>query len=833
MPRPASSLHPLALAVLMACAAMPLHAAESSVPNPDVTAARSFSIPAGDLGQVLNSFSEQAGLALAFDPALTRGKRSTGLQGTYSTDEAIARLLGGSGLRARALSANRYRIEAAPEAIEGSMELQATNISGASQFETATGPVTGYVATRGLSATKTDTALIETPQSISVVTKDQMKAQGAENLSQMLRYSAAVVPETRGSTASRLDMLSIRGFSPELYLDGLRMPGNRDAAPQKDAFDLERVEVLRGPASVLYGQASPSGVVNMVSKLPTDTPFHEIGLTYGTFNKKRTTFDFGGPVDDQGVYSYRLSGLYDDADGQIEHTETRRQSIASAFTWRPDDATSLTLLANYQSDPKGASYGSMPAYGSVVNSPTGRHIDFDFYDGEKDFEKSDREYHAVGYMFEHHLNNVWTFRQNARYMRSEGLYRSIYNGWGTLETDYRTSRRATIATDVNLDSYTLDNQMQASFDTGPLQHTLLLGADYQNTSTDTKAGYGTGPTLDIFDPVYGSPVEVPAYTESGTQRDQQKGLYLQEQLKWDKWVLLMGGRYDWAESSNSSSNLTSRVKTRSSADSEAFTGRMGLVYLFDNGLAPYVSYSESFEPQSGTGLDGSLFDPTEGTQYELGVKYQPPGSNSFITAAIFDLRRSNVLTQDPEGNMCNGSVCQVQTGEVQSRGFELEGKASLNDNLDITAAYAYLDNRVTKSNNAVNVTSGIIDDAPGREVAVKGTTAPAIPRHTASAWADYTFHDGQLKGAGVGGGARYVGASWGDEANTLKVPGYTLFDAVVHYDIPNISNTMDNLRLALNVTNLTNKEYVASCYTYSWCWYGSQRTVQASATYRW
>ncbi|NAT18316.1 TonB-dependent siderophore receptor, partial [Pseudomonas syringae pv. actinidifoliorum] len=249
MPRPASSLHPLALAVLMACAAMPSHAAQPSSPNADVSAARSFSIPAGDLSQVLNTFSEQAGLALAFDPALTRGKRSPGLQGQYGTDEAIARLLSGSGLRATALSANRYRIETAPEAVEGSLELQATTISGASRLETATGPVTGYVATRGLSATKTDTALIETPQSISVVTKDQMKSQGAENLSQMLRYSAAVVPETRGSTASRLDMLSIRGFSPALYLDGLRMPDNRDAAPQKDVFDLERVEVLRGPAS--------------------------------------------------------------------------------------------------------------------------------------------------------------------------------------------------------------------------------------------------------------------------------------------------------------------------------------------------------------------------------------------------------------------------------------------------------------------------------------------------------------------------------------------------------------------------------------------------------
>ncbi|WP_122317231.1 TonB-dependent siderophore receptor [Pseudomonas cichorii] len=834
MSRPASSLHPLALATLMACAAVPLQAAESSATDQQTSAVSRFSIPAGDLSEALNNLAEQAQLVLAFDPALTRGKRSNGLEGQFGTHEAINRLLSGTGLQALAISANRYRIEPAPEAAEGTMELQATSIIGASQIESASGPVSGYVATRSRTGTKTDTALIETPQSISVVTRDQMKAQGAASLNQILRYSAAVVPETRGSTASRLDQMSIRGFSPATYLDGLRMPGNRDASPQKDAFDLERVEILRGPSSVLYGQASPSGVVNMVSKLPTETPFHEIGLTYGNFNKKRTTFDFGGPLDDQGVYSYRLSGLYDDADGQIEHTETRRQSIATAFTWRPNDDTSLTLLANYQSDPKGASYGSIPAYGSLLNSPTGRDIDVDFYDGEKSFEKSDREYHAVGYLFEHHLNDVWTLRQNARYLRSEGIYQSIYNGTDALQPDYRTMGRYTIGSDVNMDSYTVDNQLQARFDTGPLQHTLLFGADYQNTSTDTKSGNGNGPSLDLFDPVYGSPIAPIIYSADATARSQQKGLYLQEQLKWDKWVLLMGGRYDWADSTNTSRRIATGVKTKSSVQSEAFTGRLGLVYLFDNGVAPYISYSESFEPQSGTGLGNKPFEPTEGKQYELGIKYQPPGSNSFISAAIFDLRRSNVLTPDPvASNICNGARCQVQTGEVQSRGFELEGKASLSDNLDITAAYAYLDNQISKSNSTVRVQPGIVGQANGPALSAEGTTPPAIPRHTASAWIDYTFREGQLKGFGVGGGARYIGSTWGDEANTLKVPGYTLFDAAAHYDIANINSPMDNLRLALNISNLANKEYVASCYYYSWCWYGAQRTVQASATYRW
>lgn len=836
MLRSVSRPHPLAFAVFLALAIAPsVHAAEPLVANATV---RTFSIPAGDLGQALNALAEQASLSLAFDSALTRGKQSNGVQGALSADHALSGVLAGSGLQAMPLAAGRYRIEAAPQSVEGTLELQATNIDGDGYLQQSpTGPVTGFVATRSLAGTKTDTALIETPQSISVVTKDQMRAQGAQSLTQILRYSAAVIPEPRGSTASRLDQMTIRGFSPATYLDGLRMPGSRDALPQKDAFDLERVDILRGPSSVLYGQASPSGVVNMVSKRPTETPFHEIGVSYGNFNKKRTTFDLSGPVDDEGVYGYRVAGLYDDGDGQLEHTETRRQSLSTAFTWRPSIDTSLTLLAHYQRDPKAASYGAISAYGSVLDNPNGRDIDVDFYDGEKDFEKSDREYHSIGYLFEHHLNDTWTLRQNARYLRSDGLYRSIYNT-STLGADYRTLKRAAIATDVNLDSYTLDNQAQAKFGTGPLQHTVLMGADYQNTSTDTKAGYSTSsnpaPPIDLFDPVYGAAVTTPAYSTDATQRSQQKGLYLQEQVKWDQWVLLLGGRYDWADSTNSSLNLNTGRKTKSKTDAEAFTGRVGLVYLFDNGLAPYVSYSESFEPQSGTGWGGSVFEPTEGKQYEVGIKYQPPGSDSFITASVYDLRRSNVPTLDPDDtHLCNGSRCQIQSGEVQSRGFELEGKASLNDNLDITAAYAYLDNRISKSNNTVTRASGVDGVPGGTPVPAEGTTTYATPRHSASAWVDYNVHDGVLKGAGVGGGARYVGSSWGDDANTLKVPGYTLFDAAVHYDIKGVASVSDSLRLALNVSNLANKKYVSSCYGYTWCWYGSQRTVQASATYRW
>lgn len=830
MSRLARPLHPLALSMAIAFAAVPLLIVPSAFAEESRSALRRFQIPAGELSQALNSLAEQAGLVLAFDASLARGKRSNGLSGQYDTEVALNHVLAGSGLQALKISADRYRLEAIPDN-GGAMELQATTISAADRADSPTGPVAGYVATRSLSGTKTDTAVIETPQSISIVTKDQMRAQNAESLNQILRYSAAVVPETRGATASRLDQLTIRGFAPSTYLDGLRVPSRRDALPQKDAFDLERVEVLRGPASVLYGQGTPSGVINMVTKRPLDTPFHEVGVEYGTFNKKRTTFDLSGPIDDQGVYAYRVAGLFDEADGQVEHTETRRQSLSSAFTWRPDEATSLTLLGHFQKDPQGASYGSVPAWGSVLHSPTGRKIDVDFYDGEKNFEKSDREYYSLGYAFEHHVDDVWTVRQNARYLRAEGVYRSLYNSY--LRADYRTSKRSTIATDVDMDAYNLDNQLQAKFDTGPLQHTLLMGLDYQNTSTDTKAGYGSGPDLDIFDPVYGAPVATPAFTTDATSRSEQTGVYLQEQMKWDQWVLLLGGRYDWASTDSTTKTLSSGAKSKSSLDSKAFTGRVGLVYLFENGLAPYASYAESFNPQSGTGYGGSVFKPTEGKQYEIGIKYQPPGSNSFITAAIFDLRQSNVPTIDPDPtHLCGNGRCNIQDGEQQSRGFELEGKASLNDNLDITAAYAYLDNRASKSNSTAQY-APVSDVGVGPAIPVKGTTTYGLPRHTASAWADYTFHDGQLKGFGAGAGARYVGSSWGDTANTLKVPGYTLFDAAVHYDIANIANPKDNLRLALNATNLANKEYVASCLSYSWCWYGSQRTVQASATYRW
>lgn len=830
MSRLARPLHPLALSVAIAFAAVPLLIVPSAFAEESRSALRRFQIPAGELSQALNSLAEQAGLVLAFDASLARGKRSNGLSGQYDTEVALNHVLAGSGLQALKISADRNRLEAIPDN-GGAMELQATTISAADRADSPTGPVAGYVATRSLSGTKTDTAVIETPQSISIVTKDQMRAQNAESLNQILRYSAAVVPETRGATASRLDQLTIRGFAPSTYLDGLRVPSSRDALPQKDAFDLERVEVLRGPASVLYGQGTPSGVINMVTKRPLDTPFHEVGVEYGTFNKKRTTFDLSGPIDDQGVYAYRVAGLFDEADGQVEHTETRRQSLSSAFTWRPDEATSLTLLGHFQKDPQGASYGSVPAWGSVLHSPTGRKIDVDFYDGEKNFEKSDREYYSLGYAFEHHVDDVWTVRQNARYLRAEGVYRSLYNSY--LRADYRTSKRSTIATDVDMDAYNLDNQLQAKFDTGPLQHTLLMGLDYQNTSTDTKAGYGSGPDLDIFDPVYGAPVATPAFTTDATSRSEQTGVYLQEQMKWDQWVLLLGGRYDWASTDSTTKTLSSGAKSKSSLDSKAFTGRVGLVYLFENGLAPYASYAESFNPQSGTGYGGSVFKPTEGKQYEIGIKYQPPGSNSFITAAIFDLRQSNVPTIDPDPtHLCGNGRCNIQDGEQQSRGFELEGKASLNDNLDITAAYAYLDNRASKSNSTAQY-APVSDVGVGPAIPVKGTTTYGLPRHTASAWADYTFHDGQLKGFGAGAGARYVGSSWGDTANTLKVPGYTLFDAAVHYDIANIANPKDNLRLALNATNLANKEYVASCLSYSWCWYGSQRTVQASATYRW
>lgn len=679
------------------------------------------------------------------------------------------------------------------------VQLPAVSVTG--ERETATSPVEGYVANRAAAGTKTDTPILETPQSISVIPRDQMTDLAVQGLNEALRYTSGVAPETRGAVATRYDQLTIRGFDADYYWNGLKLQPLYYTMPQIDPFLLERVEVLKGPSSVLYGQAPAGGIINQISKRPLATPQGEAGIEFGTQAHLRGMLDATGPLDAEGKYLYRFTATGLTEDGQIDRTENERVAVAPSFTWRPDADTTLTLLGFYQHDPRGASYGAIPAQGTVLPNPLGR-IPVDFYDGDPNFETFDRRQTALGYEFQRQLGSGWVARLNGRWMRVRTEYDSVYgNGLGP---DNRTLARGLATSREALSTLNLDNQLEGRFTTGPLGHTLLAGFDYQRMDGYYAAGFGVGPSLDVFAPVYRLPITAPPRFRTDV-RGNQYGTYVQDQLRLGGFVLTLAGRGDWVDS---------RTKTafgESESFDRAFTGRAGLTYVFDNGLAPYISYAESFTPQTGTDFAGNPFDPEEGRLYEVGVKYQPTWFSGLFTAALFDLTRSNLLTADP---LHPG--LSVQSGEARSRGLELEARVNITDHVGAVASYTYLDAEYTKDNGGL-----------------EGKRLAAVPRHQASLWATYELPEtSALKGLSVGAGVRYKGST-DNTTNTFKVPAVTLFDASLSYELEALSPALKGAELAVVGKNLFDKEYVASCYWGDWCAYGYQRTVVGSLRYRW
>jgi len=794
--------------------------ADSLVPQQMAQAtAVNFDIQAQPLNSALTLFGRQAGFQISFDPDLVKGLSSQKVSGAQLPDQALAHLLAGTGLGYRYTDTATILIEKLPQGASAPVPLAPLTVEGIA--ETGTGPVDGYVAKRSAAGTKTDTPIVETPQTINVVTRDQIDAQAAQSVPKALRYTPGVVSEPRG-IQSYADTLYSRGFAIDEYWDGQRLLVGNFAQPQIEEYNLERIEVLKGPGSVLYGQASPGGVANLVSKRPTEEPYHEVQLAGGNYGHIEGGFDFGGPLDAEGKFLYRLTGLGRDTGTQVHHTEEERFSLSPAFTWQPNDRTSLTVLTNLQYDPEGGYSGFLPADGTVRDNVQGKRFSQSFFDGATDFNTFDRKQGSIGYFLEHAFNDDWTVRQNLRYVHTNVYYENAFAFGYTdaAETDLllfgRRSRE-------RLDAITTDNQVEGKFETGPLRHTLLLGVDYQRSMWLQHIGGDFVGALNVADPDNGFSVDTPPYDTFTYQTQDQLGVYAQDQLAWENWRLMLSGRQDWAFS-----NVHDRLaEQRSHQNDHHFTGRAGLLYLFDFGLAPYVSYATSFQPAIGTDRNGAAFKPTTGEQEEVGVKFQPQNVKSFITVSAYNLTQQNVLTTDPAD-----TAFSTQTGEIRSRGVEVEGKANLADGLNVIAAYAYMDNKVTKASD---------------EDGSKGKTPVFMPKNTASLWADYSFgardDDGQwkpgiwagswLSGFGIGGGVRFVDYTWGDAANTFKVPSYTLFDAAVGYDFAALSPKLAGARLSLNVTNVGDKRYVSGCVNALFCTYGEGRKILATLRYQW
>ncbi|HSH73104.1 MAG TPA: TonB-dependent siderophore receptor [Methylophilaceae bacterium] len=702
--------------------------------------------------------------------------------------------------------------EAESKAAKAADTLPEVKVKAAKEAETALSSVRGYIAKRAISATKTDTPIIEVPQSISVITADQMEDQKAESLQAALRYSAGVVADQYGDD-SRGDSFAIRGLDATTYLNGLRERNTYyTETTRPDPYMLERIEILRGPSSMLYGNGGVGGIVNLVSKLPQAEAKREIGVSLGNYNRKQINADLTGPVADSDTLFYRVVMLGRDSDSAVDYAKSQRTLFAPSLTWRPNDKTSVTVLAQYQLDDGKSTPQFFPFSSVLGGNPNGK-VSYSTFLSDPHFDRYRTESNAVGWKVEHAFNDTWTVRQNFRYTSSRNEYRSLYvnsffgagNPFAASDpVNQRVLNRYLDGLSTDSQIMRLDNNAQAKFDLGNTQHTLLMGVDYSRFRQDKNGFFGgpgspgyTGNPIDIYNPVY-APLDFTGVTSYGQQvaRQYQTGVYIQDQIKIDKrWIATLGLRRD--EAKNDLEGAPAEIDKKT-------TGRYGLSYLLDNGWAPYVSYAESFLPVQGTTFSGALFKPQEGKQWEMGLKYMPAGSRSRFTASIYDLRDENRLTPDL---LHAGS--SVQQGRIRTIGVELEAAHSFANRLDVIAAYSHTDAKYDKSNT----------------LGEKGNQVEAIPRNLASAWAIKRFAIGDTDGFRAGLGVRYIGDSY-DSTNELKAPDATLFDAMLGFD-------QGSWRYSLNASNLADKEYVSTCISRGDCWLGSRRVAIASATYSW
>jgi iron complex outermembrane receptor protein len=684
--------------------------------------------------------------------------------------------------------------------------------------------VTGHQAPDIASAgTKSALPLAETAQSITVVTGDEIQELGLQNLNQALRFVAGVTPETRGASAEVYDQFKLRGFDAPVFLDGLKQFGSTTgyAVPQVDVSRLDRFEVLKGPASTLYGQSGPGGLIAQSSKLPVDLPLYgAVAGTYGEYDLYRLDADIGGQAGSDVLW--RVYGSANGADTQQRFARRERQTLSGAVTIGNGSRTTFTLLGSYSHDPHNGAYGVFPALGTLIDNPNGRLSTR--FDGGEAGNRFQREQAAGTYIFRHDFGGGWSFRASGRYQNVTSQLGLVYVSGAPVTGSTRVYNRASYATDEELDNWTYDNQLAGTVRTGPVTHRLLFGVDRQVAHSTEDGQFGGATPLDVYNPVYGTmtvprtPAQVPggfgAFTLDARLR--QQGVYAQDQIEWDALRVTLAGRQDWARGEQNGGTAK---------NDEKFTWRASALYTLPFGLAPYVSYSTSFEQQAATVRRADdtlgLADPSLGKQIEAGAKFSVPGTPILLSGAWFRIDQTNVVTSTPDFSISR------QTGEVRSTGVEFEGSAPLGYGFTARAAY---------SRQRVRVTADPQD--PSRV----GRGLETVGRGGASLIVDWAPERGTFHGLTVGGAVRHVDEVYAGvytppgnpaAAAPLNSPSYTVYDAWARLDLERVNPALRGLTASVNASNLFDRTYITSCFAnYAWCWYGSRRVVQGTIGYR-
>ncbi|MFT8645208.1 MAG: TonB-dependent siderophore receptor [Gluconacetobacter sp.] len=814
-----------------------LHAAPAAAAPLSSVAMSAFQIGPQPLSNALIAFGMQSGWQLSVPNDLVAKVRSPGVSGTVSPETALTALLAGTGLTWQITGPRSATVRKASSTIT----LGPVRVGGTLARQDPTGPGVGYVAETTMAGTKTNTPITEIPNSIYVITKQQMVDQQPQNITDALRYTPGIYAEaygggSTGAAGSLNGQIFQRGFKAWQFVDGLM---THSASAGETTF-LERIEAVNGPASVMYGQITPGGMIGMSLKKPTDTPLHQVSIGFGNWGRYEATVDLSDKITKNGNLRYRVAAIGVTQGTQVNYVDYHRVGVLPSITWDIDPKTSLTLMGMYMYTPGDGSNGTgLPVIGTRFTDDMPR-IPRSTFIGEPNWNQSGEKDAMFEYQFKHQFKKYINFSQTFRW---EDTNFDKLNAYYDSNVSPGVISVSPWQNQITANQEALDTRFYGIINTGPIQHTWVVGNDFRYYSYKDTTTFDDRPepTLNVYNPQYqyepcysmtSDRCNVFSYSPNSSYF--QEGVYFQDQIKWKNISVILGGRQDWAHqetsttsSNNSNGTTESYAATKKGQSDKEFTWRGGVVYNTKFGLHPYFSYSTSFIPQTGqTNYLGQPFSPLTGKQLEAGLKYKVPNRDILFTASAFDIVENHYLIDD----MVHTNFSK-DAGTVKSRGFEVSANANITKSLKVVASYTFEDVRFGKSTNTDQIYYPFTDSY-GAYVSEKGKFVPYIPRNMFNVFADYTFRNSPLSGFGVNGGVRYVGFTYSDNVESYKVPSYFLFDIGAHYDFGSVTPTLRGLKAQLAISNLTNKYYASGCNT-NLCYLGQGRRVYGNLTYSW
>jgi iron complex outermembrane receptor protein len=756
----------------------------------------------GSRHALTGSIADASGALIPF--ALVKASCGPISQETHSDEKGVYRLSLAPGEYELTVTADGYRpatetlqVRESPGQVAPAVTLAIAETNSSVTVNAEGGMTTSFAPT----SSKIDTPILEQPFAIDTVTRDQMIQRNPQSVVDVISYTAgAQTMSVNGPAVAAVDSFNLRGNAADEYLDGMRIPQSFNAVQsgpgslQLDPNDMERVDLLLGPSSTLYGQSNLGGIVDAVSKQPTATPYHSLQLQAGSSDRYQGAGDFSGPLNRSGLLQYRVNGLIRRASTFVYGIQDNRLTVNPTITWHPSVNTAVTLYAKYLRNTSDSITAYIPAAGSVMPASFG-YLPTSINLSDPTYDRYKKNQFFTGYSVDHRSAGLWTVKHQLRYARMNANWHFLYLA-GVLP-DGLTATRTNFLSIPKLEGLQTDTHASTMLRTGRFRHTLLGGTDFQWQRYNNTQGFGLGTTINMTQPLYGQGDRIPSASISQRQSQFQGGLYGQEQIEVAHFTVVAGGRVDFT-AQDTFDKLAG--KSLASQSPHAFSEHAGVSYHI-GGFAPYFSYSTSFLPTLGSDVNARPYVPQTGSNTEAGVKYQFTQIPLMLRVAGFRLRQQNTLQPNPAA-----PTTSIQTGEVRTPGAEVQANGTILRSLDYIVSYTHIEPRNTVS------------------TLYQGKQPVTVANNTASTWLHYTFRHGLPTGFGLGGGVHFTGGSWGTVANDLRVNGFTTFDTVLDY-------TLERWRFAVNATNIGNRRYVNGCSHPYFCAYGQTRTVIGTALF--